>query len=126
MRFGCVGFAGLATDLGIFSIIHEAGVAPLLARLGSMACATVVTWRLNRAFTFGKSGRRAEGEAARYAAVTVAAQSISYGLFAALVLFMPRLAPQLALLAGAASAAFFSFEGHRLFSFAPPTPTNGS
>ena len=55
-------------------------------RLFSLAAATVVTWRLNRALTFDRSGRRQRDEAMRYAAVTAAAQGTSYAVFAALVL----------------------------------------
>ena len=59
---------------------------PLLMRLFSLAAATLVTWRLNRALTFDRSGRRQGEEAMRYATVTAVAQGTSYAVFAALVL----------------------------------------
>jgi putative flippase GtrA len=125
LRFGFVGLAGLATDVIVFSILHGADMSAFLARLVSIACATLVTWRLNRHFTFAKTEREESGEAARYAAVAIAAQSINFLVFASIIHLVPGFAPHYALFIGAASAALFSFEGHRFFSFAPKTSTKG-
>jgi putative flippase GtrA len=118
LRFLGVGGLGLATDLSIFSIFVAQGFEPLLVRVLSLGCATVVTWRLNRAFTFDRTGRHQGHEAARYAAVTLTAQGTSYAVFAALVLTVLGGLPQAALLIGAAVGAFVSYNGHRLFAFA--------
>jgi len=118
LRFLAVGGLGLVTDLGVFSLVFALGPHPLLARVVSLAAATIVTWRLNRALTFDRSGRRQAEEAMRYALVTLVAQGISYAIFAALVLSVLGAMPQLALLAGAACAAFISYNGHRLYAFA--------
>src|SRR5438270_1795301 len=85
LRFIVVGGLGLTTDICIFTILIDYGSRPLLMRLISLAAATVVTWRLNRALTFDDSGRRPSDEAMRYAAVTAVAQGTSYAIFAALV-----------------------------------------
>jgi putative flippase GtrA len=119
LRFLGVGGLGLITDLGIFTLLAGHGLDPLLARLISLPCATVVTWRLNRSFTFDRTGRHQGHEAARYAAVTLTAQGTSYAVFAALVLTVLGGLPQAALLIGAAVGAFVSYNGHRLFAFAP-------
>ena len=58
LRFLGVGGFGLITDLGTFSIVLALGLHPLAARVVSLAIATFVTWRLNRALTFDQSGRR--------------------------------------------------------------------
>ena len=118
-RFVTVGGLGLLTDLSIFTIVAAQGLDPLLARLISLACATCVTWRLNRALTFDRSGRRQGDEALRYALVTATAQGVSYAIFAGLVLTVLRWLPQAALLIGAAAGAIVSYNGHRLFSFLP-------
>jgi putative flippase GtrA len=118
MRFGCVGMAGLTADLTCFTALHEYGVSALVARVFSLAFATLVTWRLNRAVTYADSGRAQRGEAFRYLCVTAMAQGFSYLVFAILIHAFPSLMPQLALMAGALSAALISFEGHRIFSFA--------
>ena len=119
IRFICVGSLGLVTDLGIFSALIAAFDRPLIVRLVSIALATLVTWRLNRALTFDASGRRQHHEAMRYAIVTALAQGLSYCIFAALVLTVLAWLPQAALLTGSAIAACFSYLGHRLFAFAP-------
>ena len=119
LRFLSVGAAGLATDFCIFVILMGYQPRPLLMRLVSLAAATLVTWRLNRALTFDRSGRKQHDEAMRYAAVTVAAQGTSYAVFAALVLTVLGWLPQAALVIGAAAGALVSYNGHRLFAFAP-------
>ena len=70
LRFLGVGAIGLTTDIGVFTILIGTTPRPLLMRLFSLAAATLVTWRLNRALTFDRSGRRQHDEAMRYAAVT--------------------------------------------------------
>lgn len=119
LRFLAVGGIGLATDLSVFTILAALGLHPLAARLVSLAIATGVTWRLNRMFTFEQSGRQQADEALRYAAVTAAAQGVSYASFALLVLTVLHSIPQAALLAGAGVGALISYAGHRRFSFVP-------
>ena len=125
LRFLGVGGFGLLTDLSIFSVFVAQGFDPLLVRLVSLAAATVVTWRLNRAFTFDRTGRHQAHEAVRYAAVTATAQGTSYAVFAALVLTVLGALPQAALLVGAAVGAVVSYNGHRLFAFARPRSAAG-
>src|ERR1700675_1541790 len=86
LRFLGVGGLGLITDLAVFTLVIAQAPHPLLARLLSLAIATLVTWRLNRALTFDRSGRRSADEALRYAVVAATAQAVSYGVFAGLVL----------------------------------------
>lgn len=119
VRFLGVGALGLVSDLSIFTIIAAHGFDPLLVRLVSLSCATTATWRLNRALTFDRSGRQPWREAMRYAIVTAAAQGASYAVFATLVLTALDDLPQVALLIGAAAGAIISYNGHRLFAFAP-------
>src|ERR1700685_943116 len=76
LRFLGVGGLGLITDLAVFTLIIAHTPHPLLARLVSLAIATLVTWRLNRALTFDRSGRHSADEAMRYAAVAASAQAV--------------------------------------------------
>ena len=55
----------------------------------------------------------------RYACVTAVAQSASYLVFAALAVTVLARLPQAAIIAGAAVGALVSYNGHRLFAFAP-------
>jgi putative flippase GtrA len=118
-RFLGVGGLGLVTDFCVFTILIGYQPRPLLMRLFSLAAATLVTWRLNRALTFDRSGRRQHEEAMRYAVVTAAAQGTSYAVFAVLVLTALAGLPQAALVIGAAVGALIAYNGHRLFAFAP-------
>ena len=102
-----------------FTLLLSEGLHPLVAGLLALAGATVLTWRLNRAFTFDRSARAQHEEALRYAAVTVVAQSASYGVFAVLVSAVCAVLPQAAVVIGAAAGALVSYNGHRLFAFAP-------
>ena len=119
LRFMGVGGFCLLIDLTIFTILIRRGMDPLLARFIVLVGATVLAWRLNRAFTFDRTGRHQGHEAMRYAVVTATAQGTSYAVFAALVLTVLGNLPQAALLAGAAVGAIVSYNGHRLFAFAP-------
>jgi len=129
LRFLGVGGLGLITDLAVFTLIIAQTPHPLLARLVSLAIATLVTWRLNRALTFNHSGRHSADEAMRYAAVAASAQAVSYAVFAALVVTVLAAMPQLAVIIGAACGALISYSGQALFAFRPrispprqPTP----
>lgn len=126
IRFLGVGGLGLVTDLAVFTAVIGHGVPPLAARLVSLAVATLITWRLNRALTFDHSGRRPADEAMRYATVAAAAQAVSYALFAALVVTVFRAIPQLAVLCGAAAGAVVSYSGQALFAFRPNRPAQSA
>lgn len=120
VRFLAVGGLGLITDLSVFSALIVHGPNPLAARIVSLAVATLLTWRLNRALTFDHSGRRPADEAMRYATVAVAAQAVSYSVFAVLIVAALSAIPQLAVLVGAAAGALVSYSGQALFAFRPP------
>jgi putative flippase GtrA len=119
LRFMGVGGFCLLVDLAAFTILIRRGMDPLLARFIVLCAATVLAWRLNRLFTFERTGRHQGHEAMRYAIVTATAQGTSYAVFALLVLTMLDGLPQAALIAGAAVGAIVSYNGHRLFAFAP-------
>ena len=118
-RFLMVGGTGLVFDIALFTILILCGVNTLVAGFLALVAATVLTWRLNRAFTFDHSGRPQSEEAFRYAIVTLVAQGTSYAVFVGLVLSVLAWLPQAAIVAGAAVGAIISYNGHRLFAFAP-------
>jgi putative flippase GtrA len=120
-RFLAVGAVGLTTDICVFTLLIGYTPRPLVMRLVSLAAATLVTWRLNRALTFDQSGRRQHNEAMRYVAVTAVSQGTSYAVFAALVLTVLGTLPQAALVVGAAIGAIVGYNGHRVFAFAKVT-----
>jgi putative flippase GtrA len=119
LRFVAVGSLGLATNIAVFTIVWMLGVPSLTAGLLALVTATILTWRLNRAFTFDRTGRPQREEAMRYAVVTAVAQGTSYAVFVVLALTVLVRLPQAAIVAGAAVGALISYNGHRLFAFAP-------
>src|SRR5438270_1866009 len=78
LRFLGVGGIGLLTDLTVFTLALGIDHHPLVARVVSIAVATLVTWRLNRTVTFDPTGRQQSHEALRYALVTAVAQGTNY------------------------------------------------
>jgi len=119
LRFLMVGGCGLMTDVGFFSVIYAWGAHPLVARAFSLALATLITWRLNRHFTFARSGRHQADEAIRYAAVAAMAQGTGYLIFAVLALTILSRVPQIAIVVGAAAVTLISYNGQRLIAFLP-------
>jgi putative flippase GtrA len=119
VAFGIVGCVGLSSDIVAFTACHNLGNNPFVSRVISLAFATLVTWTLNRHFTFEPPDRAVSNEASRYIVVTLCAQGVSYMTFAILVLTMPAVMPQIFMVVGAVTAAAFSFLGHKFFSFGP-------
>jgi putative flippase GtrA len=116
-RFLAVGCAGLALDAGLFSALVFEGVPESLARAASLGAATLLTWRLNRRFTFGDSRRLQPFEGGWYVAVALGAQGLSYLIFLTLRTLMPDLPALAALLIGAVAATAFSYSGQRFLTF---------
>src|SRR5919202_6023542 len=100
--FVCVGLVGLAVHTGVFSLMFRTGWLNYSeAWLVALGTATIVTWSLNRRFTFAQSGRHGGWEILRYTLVTVLAQSVSYGVSRGLLATVPHLPPELAVILGA-------------------------
>jgi putative flippase GtrA len=118
IRFLSVGVGGLSVDLAILWLLEQAGVGHAVARVGSLGAATLVTWALNRQFTFGDSGRRTRVELGRYCLVALTAQSVNYLVFLAACAAAPSLPHAQAAVIGAVVATGFSYTGQRFFTFA--------
>ena len=116
-RFLTVGVVGLAVDSGVFWSLHQAGLSIEIARALSLAVATLVTWFLNRLFTFAPSGRAPGREFARYVGVALVAQGFNYGLFLTLLRFDAGAHPLICLVVSAVATAALSFTGQSLIAF---------
>jgi putative flippase GtrA len=116
-RFLMVGCAGLILDAGLFSVLAHQGLAEPFARATSLGAATLLTWRLNRRFTFGNSRRLQPLEGGWYVAVALGAQGLSYLIFLTLRSGASELPALGALLIGAILATAFSYSGQRFLTF---------
>ena len=115
LRFAAVGGIGFVVDAVALYLLVEMGGAPLLMRLFSFALAVSVTWALNRAWTFGRTGRRPRTEYAAYVSVQTVGVAINYAVYA-LVLSMLSPSPShavFALACGSAVALVGNFVGAR-------------
>jgi putative flippase GtrA len=117
VRFLCVGAMGLAADACVFSLLVHEGMAEPAARALALGVATVLTWQLNRRFTFGNSARRHLWGGGWYSGVALGAQGLNYLAFLALRGSVPELPALGALFGGAIFAAAFSYTGQRFLTF---------
>ena len=120
-RFLVAGSSGFIVDVLLLSaLVNGLGWSPYPARVVSYSFALLLTWHLNRTFTFrDRSSPRMGREFVRYLVVQIGGVVVNYGLFAALVATWPDAArwPTLALVPAAAVAMCFTYVGMHQFTF---------
>jgi putative flippase GtrA len=125
--FLLAGLSALATDTVMLALLTRvAGVSPFIARPFGIALAMIVSWQINRTITFAATAPPSIAEFSRFAGVSVTSQIVNYAVFAALLLAIPGLMPELALLAASLVSMFVSYVGFRYGVFgARPTDAKG-
>ncbi|WP_239187484.1 GtrA family protein [Candidatus Nitrotoga sp. HW29] len=124
LSFGVVGAVGFVVDAFLLTVLTiQFGWDVLPSRTGSFACATVVTWSLNRMFTFSRPVSR-EPQARKkeyflYLTVQVVGAALNFVVFFALIEWNPvlRQMPIIPLAGGAVIALVFNFTMSRKFVF---------
>jgi len=82
LRFGAVGGVGFVVDGSLLALLIRAGFDPYLARALSFPVAVVVTWALNRNWTFRESrDASSKGQFRRYFAVQVVGTLTNYAVY---------------------------------------------
>ena len=123
LRFTLVGAAGFLADGGVLAILIHAGVRPLLARLISAPLAVLLTFSLNRAWSFAQTANRPIGPALlAYCGVQGAGFLTNLAIFALAIWFLPSPLnePLLAFVLGSATALAVNYAGARLIVFRQP------
>ena len=125
VRFVLAGAIGFVVDAAVlYGLMSVAGLSPMVGRVGSFLCASFVTWRINRRFTFGATnGGNWLIEWFRYVWASVAGASVNYAVFALLIVASPAAArmPTLAVAAGSIAGMVINFVLYGRLVFRKPT-----
>ncbi len=102
LAFCLVGLSGVIVNLGTFTVLYRWGVNRFLASPAAIEVSILTNFALNNAFTFGGrgSGDRLWKKSLKFNVVSLASLVVSYGVFVALSVLFPRVAPQYHQLAG--------------------------
>jgi putative flippase GtrA len=112
------GLIAFAVDAGITSLLTRGfGASAFEARLVAIAIAMVVAWACHRTLTFAVATPPTLAEFARYAGVASTAAAINFAVYAAALLAVPALAPEIALFLATLVAMGFSYAGMRFGVF---------
>ena len=120
MRFGVVGTLGFVVDGGMLWGLLAVGLNPYTARALSFPVAVVVTWALNRVWTFAsaeKAGKRRQFN--RYLAVQLVGAGANYGVYTSIIRIFGAAGQTvfIALVIGSFVGMFLNFWGARRVAF---------
>jgi|GEM_PF-367657 len=132
--FALVGVAGFIADAGVLYALLHFGLNPYVSRLFSFVFAVLVTWLLNRHYTFtGRKHRSLWREWLDYLLAMSFGGACNYAIYAALVASLPpsRLTPLIALAFASLAGMVVNFTAARLWVFrhrpgAPARPAGSS
>lgn len=114
-RFAIVGSIGFVVDAGIVWILCREGVSPIVARLPSLSTAILVTWLLNRKFTFRVRSARSIGELCRYSGVAIGSALLNYLCYDVFIVL--GVVPVAAVAMASVLLLFLSYYGYGRFAF---------
>lgn len=124
VSFGAVGALGFVVDAAVLTVMSVTlGVDALSSRAVSFSCASLVTWLLNRAFTFGcrvgSPVAALKWEYFRYATIQVIGALLNFAVFLLLIGWRPALReiPVIPLAGGALVGLVFNFSMTRRFVY---------
>jgi len=120
MRFGVVGAVGFVVDGGLLWLLISLDFDPYLARALSFPIAVIVTWALNRNWTFRETRDISrKGQFRRYFGVQTAGTLTNYAIYSAVIgLFgAAALTIFVAFALGSLIGSFINFFGARKVAF---------
>ena len=120
-KFTAVGAVGFLSDATVLILLTScAGLSVFLSRGVSFSLAVLVTWILNRVWTFPeRRSTHAPRQLCRYAVVQLCGGAINIVAYVAVIAVTPQhfLAPLFGLTVGSAAGLVVNFCGSRLFAF---------
>jgi putative flippase GtrA len=126
IRFGVVGCIGFVVDFTVLRLlVSAAAVNPILAQVPAFGVAVIVTWMLNRVWTFDAVGRDSRlRQAALYLGVQCVGAATNFVVYTALLLIEPVLKNWLVipLGIGAVVAMGLTFLGSKYLAFRDRRP----
>lgn len=129
LRFLVVGTVGFAIDGGLVWMLVSDGLNPLVTRCFSFPSAVIVTWWLNRIWTFATGPNGSKGrQISAYFAVQIVGALTNLCVYAMLLLFIESTAlnVMIAFTFGSIIGLFVNFTGSKRFVFAPALPIAGN
>ena len=123
MRFAVVGGCGFVVDATVLAIgVHGYGMGPISARIISFSVAVMVTWLLNRTFTFNdETTHGPTRELVLYLLVSVTGFATNFMVYAVLIYAFELAAqyPLIALVPSSLLAAVVNYLGSAHIAFRP-------
>jgi putative flippase GtrA len=115
--FIIAGFAAVAANVLALCLLTSTGVNPLYAQLLSLTLAMVVSWLINRTWTYGEPGAPTMAEFGQYAAGGLTTAGVNFTIFALVLIRWPSVPPIEALAVGILAGLMVSFAGYARFVF---------
>ncbi len=120
LRFGAVGAVGFVVDGGLLWLFLSLDLSPYLARALSFPAAVMVTWALNRNWTFAVTeGASRKAELQRYFGVQVVGNLTNYAVYSLILALFGTASATIfaAFVIGSFTGSCLNFIGAKVFAF---------
>lgn len=120
LRFGAVGAVGFVVDGGLLWLFLSFDLSPYLARALSFPVAVVVTWALNRNWTFAATSHGSRnGQFRRYFGVQIGGNLTNYAIYSLVISLFgtDSVTVFAAFVIGSFTGSCINFLGARFFAF---------
>ncbi|MFT5440646.1 MAG: dolichol-phosphate mannosyltransferase [Alphaproteobacteria bacterium] len=126
IKFSIVGISGILVNLGLFTLLIEAGLSKYMASPIAIEASIISNFYLNHNWTFmwRKSIDNPQIKGLKFHVVSLASLLLSYATFFILTTSYADVAPQVWQAVGVVPAALVNYFLNAYWTFKPATPTN--